>query len=192
MPPRAGLSEAVILDAAADVADQEGLEAVSLARLSERLHVQAPSLYNHVSGLDGVRRGLAALGAEQLAGKLTRAAVGKSGERAVYAIADAYREFAKSRPGLYAAILRAPQATEARYHAAADVILDVTGASLEPLGLRGDALVDAIRGLRSLVHGFVSLEVSGGFGMPQDVDRSLRRVLGTYLRGLDRSRGRSS
>jgi len=189
VPPRAGLNEAVILRAAGDLADEAGLETVSLAALAQRLHVQAPSLYNHVQGVDGVRRGLAALGGEQLANRLVRAAVGKSGEQAVQALGDAYRVFAKERPGLYAATLRAPKKDETRYVAAAEVILEVVGAALEPYRLSRRDLIDAIRGLRSLIHGFVSLELSGGFGMPQDVNRSFHEVLRMYLSGVEQKRG---
>ena len=184
MPPRAGLNEAVIVQAAADLADETGLETVSLAALAQRLHVQAPSLYNHVQGVVGLRRGLSALAAERLANRLVRATVGKSGEQAVYALGDAYRVFAKEHPGLYAAILRAPKKDETRYIAAAKEILDVVGATLEPYRLSRRDLTDAIRGLRSLVHGFVTLELGGGFGMPQDVNRSFRAVLRTYLSGV--------
>jgi len=184
VPPRAGLNEAVIVQAAADLADETGLETVSLAALAQRLHVQAPSLYNHVRGVDGLRRGLSALGAERLANRLVRSTVGKSGEQAVYALGDAYRVFAKEHPGLYAATLRAPKKDETRYIAAASEILGVVGATLEPYRLGRRDLVDAIRGLRSLVHGFVTLELSGGFGMPRDVNRSFRAVLRTYLSGV--------
>jgi len=189
VPPRAGLNEAVILRAAGDLADEAGLETVSLAALAQRLHVQAPSLYNHVQGVDGVRRGLAALGGEQLANRLVRAAVGKSGEQAVHALGDAYRVFAKERPGLYAATLRAPKKDETKYVAAAEVILEVVGAALGPYQLSRRDLIDAIRGLRSLIHGFVSLELSGGFGMPQDVNRSFHEVLRMYLSGVEQKRG---
>jgi AcrR family transcriptional regulator len=184
VPPRAGLSEAVIVGAAADLADAEGLDAVSLVRLAARLRVQAPSLYNHVAGQDGIRRGLAAMAAEQMAERLTRAAVGKSGEDAVFAVAAAYRSFARERPGLYSAMQRAPEPDEARYQAAAERILDVIGAALEPFRLNGDDLIDAIRALRSLVHGFVALEAAGGFGLKRDVDRSFDAALTVYLRGL--------
>jgi AcrR family transcriptional regulator len=186
--PRAGLNAAVILQAAADLADEADLEAVSLAALAQRLHVQAPSLYNHVQGVDGIRRGLAALGGEQLANRLVRAAVGKSGEQAVYALGDAYRLFAKQHPGLYTATLRAPKRDETRYIAAAELIVEVVGAALEPYRLSRRDLIDAVRGLRSLVHGFVTLELSGGFGMPRDVNRSFHEVLRTYLAGMERKR----
>ncbi|MDD9208135.1 TetR-like C-terminal domain-containing protein, partial [Georgenia sp. 10Sc9-8] len=44
-------------------------------------------------------------------------------------------------------------------------------------GLAGDAEVDAVRMVRSATHGFVTLETSGGFGMPRDVDRSFDRMV---------------
>jgi AcrR family transcriptional regulator len=189
MPPRAGLNEAVILQAAGQIADAEGLDSVSLAGLAKRLRVQAPSLYNHVDSVDGVRLGLAAMSAEQLANRLVRAAVGKSGEQAVYAVSDAYRSFAKEHPGLYAATLRAPKKGETRYAAAAALMLEVVGAALEPYRLSRRDLIDAIRGLRSLIHGFVTLEMSGGFGIPQDVNRSFHEALRIYLYGVERKRG---
>ena len=190
--PRAGLDRAAVVKAAAALADGEGLEHLTLGRVAEHLGVRAPSLYNHVAGLGDLRRGVAALGAEQLADRLMRAAVGKSGEQAIFAIADAYRSFAKEHPGLYAATLRAPQRGDARYLAAAEVILEVVGAALEPYRLDPEDLIDAIRGLRSLSHGFVSLELSGGFGMPQDVDRSFSQAVRTYLLGLTCARERAS
>src|SRR5215470_15101957 len=106
--PRPGLDEATVLRAAAELVDAEGWDALSLAKLAEALGVRTPSLYNHVAGLDGVRRGLAVLGVGELRDRMAHAAIGRSGAEALLAIADAYRRFAKEHPGLYAAGLRAP------------------------------------------------------------------------------------
>ena len=184
MSPRMGLDREAVVEAAAALTDEEGLEGLTLGRVAERLGVRAPSLYNHVAGLGDLRRGVAAVGTEQLGDRLMRAAVGKSGEQAIFAIADAYRAFAKEHPGLYAAILRAPEPGDARCQAAAEAILEVVGAAFQTYRLDPVEHIDAIRGLRSLSHGFVSLELSGGFGMLQDVERSFRRAVRTYLLGL--------
>lgn len=40
-----------------------------------------------------------------------------------------------------------------------------------------DDVFDATRALRSALHGFVSLEAAGGFGLPRDVDRSFSRLV---------------
>jgi hypothetical protein len=46
--------------------------------------------------------------------------------------------------------------------------------------------IQAIRAFRSLAHGFVSLELAGGFGLPIDLDESYRTLMDLLLRGLER------
>src|SRR5262249_53912537 len=57
--PRAGLDSESVVAAAAAMADEDGLEAVTLTRLAGRLGVRTPSLYAHVRGLDDLRGRLA-------------------------------------------------------------------------------------------------------------------------------------
>ena len=53
----------------------------------------------------------------------------------------------------------------------------------------GDDMIHAIRGLRALMHGFVSLEAAGGFAMPQDLDESYRRLVAGFGEALAGSTG---
>jgi hypothetical protein len=62
-----------------------------------------------------------------------------------------------------------------------DVLLRV----LEPMDIVGDEALHVVRGLRSLAHGFILLEVNYGFGLPLERDESYRRLVDTYLAGLD-------
>ena len=75
-------------------------------------------------------------------------------------------------PDRHVAAQRAPlpgdAGDEAASRAAAQVVFDV----LAGYGLHDEEAVDATRALRSALHGFVSLEAGGGFGLPVDVDRS--------------------
>jgi AcrR family transcriptional regulator len=187
--PRPGLDEAAVLRAAANLVDAEGLETLSLARLAEVLGVRTPSLYNHVAGLEGARRGLALLGVRELRDRLARAAIGKSGAEGLIAVADAYRSYAKEHPGLYAAGLRAPGPNERELSEAAADTLAIIGAVLAPYGLHGEAEVHVMRAFRSLAHGFVSLELAGGFGMPIDLDKSYGLLIGMLVAGLEANRG---
>lgn len=74
MSPRVGLNRASVVGAAAALADEAGLEGVTLGRLAGRLGVRTPSLYNHVDGLEGLRRELALLGTRELGERLGRSA----------------------------------------------------------------------------------------------------------------------
>lgn len=114
---------------------------------------------------------------------LTRATVGRSGEEAIMSLAHAYRDFARARPGLYTFTLRAPDPADAELTAAASDIVAVLVAVMESCGLTGEDAIHAIRGLRALLHGFVTLEAAGGFGLPVDLDKSFQRAVGVFIAG---------
>ena len=57
-------------------------------------------------------------------------------------------------------------------------------AVLAPYGLRGVAETHQIRAFRSLAHGFVSLELAGGFGLPVDIDESFRHLIALFIAAL--------
>ena len=173
--------------AAASLADAEGLQELTLARLAERLGVRSPSLYAHVGGLDDLRTRLATRGARELTAALQAAAAGRARTDALEAVADAYRAYAHAHPGAYAAIQRAPAAgsePDPEYAAAAAELVGVLVAVLRGYGLRDDDAIHAVRMLRAALHGFVSLEREGGFAIPIDVDESYRRLVQMLDHGL--------
>ncbi len=187
MPRKAGLDTGRVVQAAAALANSKGLEALSLNRLAEDLGVQTPSLYNHVDGLPGLYHQLSLLNARTLGERLADAAIGKSGSPALAALAQAYRDYIKENPGVYSASLRAsgnlPQA-DPELQAAEDRIVQVALAVVASFGLTGEDGLHAVRGLRSVVHGFATLEIAGGFGLPLDCDESFRRLVEMLTRGL--------
>ncbi len=186
MPRKARLDKATVVRAAADLINSDGLDTLSLSRLAERLDVQTPSLYNHIDGLPGLYRELALLNTRELGERLGNAAIGKSGAEAVRALAQAYRAFIKESPGVYMASLRVtPNGnSDTELAAAQERVVQIVVAVVESFGLRGKNALHAVRGLRSVVHGFATLEVAGGFGLPLDCDESFRRVVDTLIRGL--------
>jgi AcrR family transcriptional regulator len=176
--PRAGIDSEAIVAAAATVADADGLEAVSLARVAESLGVRSPSLYAHVDGIDDVVRRLGARGLEELAVALSRAVEGRSGGDALRALATAYRSYALEHPGSYAASQRSSTlAHDERAQAAGAAVVRIAVATLRGYGLEGDDAIHAVRVIRSALHGFVALEASGGFAMAQAVDETFDRLV---------------
>ena len=182
--PRAGLSTAAVVAAAAEIADAEGLDRLTLARVAVAAGVRTPSLYNHVESLDDVRRRVALLALRDLADALRDAAVGRAGDDALVAMADAYRAYARRHPGRYAATQRAPAEGDEEMRAAAKGAVDVVFAILRGYGLEGDDAIHAARAVRSALHGFVALETGGGFGIPVDLDESYARMVRALARGL--------
>lgn len=175
--PRAGLTPERVLVEAEHLTDEVGVDALTLSALADRLGVRQPSLYKHIDGLAAVKRDIAVRAKAELADVLARAAVGRSRGDAVRSIAAAYRSWAHQHPGRYQATLHAPDPTDpddgAASAAAVTVVLDV----LAGYHLHGPDAVHAARGLRSALHGFVSLEAAGGFGLSHSLDDSYHRLV---------------
>ena len=181
---RRGLTPAAVADTAGRLADRDGFDALTLGAVAAELGVRTPSLYNHVDGLPGLRRALALHGLQELGEAIRDAAVGRSGDDAVVALADAYREYARRRPGLYAALQRAPEPGDADVEEAGARLLAPVFAALRGSGLEGVEAIHAARALRSAMHGFVDLERMGGFGIDLDLDESYRRTVAAVAAGL--------
>lgn len=187
MSPRAGLDQTAVVQAAAALVDAEGLDALSITRLAQILGVKAPSLYNHVGGLPGLRRELALSGLRELAARLGDAAVGCSGPAALQAAAAAYRAFIKEHPGVYAAGLRASgnlEYEDEELRRLEERSLHIVLRIIASFGLEGEEAIHAARGLRSLVHGFATLELAGGFGLPLSLDESFQRLTDLLIQGI--------
>lgn len=182
--PRAGLDTDAVVRAAAALVDAEGSDRLTLARLARRLNVRIPSLYNHIAGLEGLRRALTLHTLRHFTEALGRAASGRHGDEALGALADAYRAFVKAHPGLYSLVTRASTADDAELGAAQRAPVAVVLAVLADYGLDGEEAIHAVRAVRSAIHGFVSLEIAGGFGLPIDLDESFRRLVRLCLDGL--------
>jgi len=63
-------------------------------------------------------------------------------------------------------------------------VVDVALQVLSAYGLQGDDALHAVRALRSLVHGFATLEAAGGFGLALDLDESFSRLMRGFLAGI--------
>ncbi|MDF2938301.1 MAG: TetR family transcriptional regulator [Paenibacillaceae bacterium] len=174
----------LILQAAVRMIDEEGVAALTLASLAQRLEIRPPSLYNHVAGLPDIRRLLSLHGLEELRSALLHAAFGRAGEAAIRAMAAAYLAFARAHPGLYELTLHPPGTEDAERAKAARDIVNLVIRALEAYHLDDDASIHAARALRSLLHGFASLERQGGFGLPLDKDQSFDEMMSLYLAGL--------
>jgi AcrR family transcriptional regulator len=187
MSHRVGLDQATIVEAAAKLVDEEGIEQLTLGRLAERLGVRTPSLYNHVAGLPGLKHDLAVYCLRDLLDRLLRTTIGKSRAEAIFALANAYRAYARETPGRYTLTLQAPDPGDQELQAIAQQLVDTLRAVLAPYRLSEEEAIHAIRSLRSIVHGFSSLEVAGGFGMPVDLDASFHWLITLFITGLRRS-----
>lgn len=182
MGRKLGLTLDQVVEAAGVIADRDGLDALSLAALAAALGVRSPSLYSHVDGLAGLRRQLTLHASSQLTVELADSVQGMEGSEALASLAQQMRSFAQRHPGLYDSLLPAP---------APEVDPELAGALAEPvrvvaavlasMGVDPMSVIPLIRALRSAVHGFVDLELRGGFGLPEDIDESFATTIALVI-----------
>lgn len=99
-----GLTKKVIIETASNIADNDGLNKVTLKRVAEELGIRSPSLYNHVSSLDDLWRGIAHCGMEEMNFQMKESAIGKSGDEAIKCISTSYLKYLIAHPGVYETI----------------------------------------------------------------------------------------
>ncbi|MBV8933324.1 MAG: WHG domain-containing protein, partial [Kutzneria sp.] len=98
-----------ILDAARAMAEAAGWTAVTSRRLADAIGYTQPVLYGHFpGGKTEIMRTVALAGFAELAAATREAMGGKTGPRAVAAVADVYLDFAATHPSLYEAMFQLP------------------------------------------------------------------------------------
>ena len=185
MSTKRNLDSQTILNAAAELAEEKGLENVSLLQVAEKLGVKSPSLYNHLSGLQELSSGIAKLAISRLEDTIRSAAVGRSKENALVAIASAYRKFAKGNPELYKAILRFPDYNDNSIQEAGHAVVRILYQVMEPYRYSKEETINFVRGFRSALHGFISLEEAGFFQSTEaNVDKSYEQLVSRLISTL--------
>ncbi|MFJ4717314.1 TetR/AcrR family transcriptional regulator [Streptomyces sp. NPDC088785] len=174
---RAGLNAERLARAGAELADEVGFEQVTVSALARRFDVKVASLYSHVRNSHDLKTRIALIALQELADRAADALAGRSGKDALVALADVYRDYAHEHPGRYAsAQFRLDPETAAA--SAAVRHSQMTRALLRGYDLPEPDQTHAVRLLGSVFHGYVSLEMSGGFShSAPDSDASWTRAL---------------
>ncbi|MEU7580973.1 WHG domain-containing protein [Streptomyces sp. NPDC041068] len=159
---RVGLTAERLVRAGAELADEVGFDQVTVSALARQFDVKVASLYSHVKNSQDLKTGIALLGLAELADRGAAALAGRAGKDALAALANVYRDYAGEHPGRYAAtqMRLTPEAAAA---SAGGRHAEMTRAILRGYDLTEPDQTHAVRLLGSVFHGYVSLELGGGF-----------------------------
>jgi AcrR family transcriptional regulator len=183
--PRVGLTPAAVVAAGAALADEVGFAGLTMGLLAERVGVRTPSLYKHVANQDDLNRRIAALALTQAADAVGTAVQGYAGRDALAAAARAFRGFVVAHPGRYAATIGIePAGPDDPLAAAGARLLESLTSVLQAYDVAKADLDHALRALRSLFHGFATLESGHGFQWAADIDESFEWLIELMDRGL--------
>jgi AcrR family transcriptional regulator len=172
-----------VTQAAVELIDEHGTDALTLAKVAEHTGVAAPSLYKHVRSLAELRNRVALCVVGELTERLTAAVMGRGGDQALRAAMWAYRQYVIEHPHRYAAFPQVPP-SDPELAAAVARLLDVVLAILRGYGLEESAAIHAARCFRATAHGFASLQAAGAVRLPEDLDTTYEYLIGMLTTGI--------
>ncbi|MDH6697589.1 AcrR family transcriptional regulator [Streptomyces sp. MAA16] len=177
MVRRVGLTPERLAQAGAELADEVGFEQVTVSALARRFDVKVASLYSHVRNSHDLKTRIALLVLREQADRAAAALAGRAGKDALVALANVYRDYAHEHPGRYTAG-RLPLDPATAAASAGVRHAQMTRAVLRGYDLAEPDQTHAVRLLGSTFHGYVSLELAGGFShSAPDSQESWTRVL---------------
>lgn len=182
---RIRLNRETVIDMAAEIADNEVLDNVTLSRIALDAGVKQPALYKHVSGIEDLWTQLSLRARHMLAHTLNKSLDGTAREESVLAVAHAWRSFVQEHPGLYSATDRVPSVGDPDVELSLAQVVSALTKSLDGYSLTDAQRAHCARTLRSALHGFCVLEKDNGHPEPYALDNSLKQMVELFCRGIE-------
>ncbi len=181
--PREGnaLSRRAVLDATLALAEEGGMQAVSLRAVARRLAVTPMALYRHVGDKQGLLDGLV----ERVLDELPVPSRELAWEQRLTVMSAGLRASARRHPDVFLELLRRPAATPAALRRR-DAVYD----ALRDAGVPAALVPRTERLLNTFILGFAASEAAGRFSEvpPGELDADLlwaqQRVLEPLVRSL--------
>lgn len=181
---RAGIDKTAIIKNAAQLVNQAGMEQITMKMLADKLGIKPPSLYNHIKGLEDLKKQLMIFGWTQAKEKLLLSLAGVSGYDAIKAMCYAFYDYATENTGLFEVMLwynkfQNEEAAEATAELLA-VIFKVT----RSLDIPDNYCFHLIRTFRGFLEGFFLLVNNGSFGHPLPITDSFEISVNILIAGI--------
>lgn len=158
-----GITKDIIINAALEQIEENGLSAFSLRGLAASLEIKVSSLYNHIRGQSELLAEVGLRAADMLTGLEENAIINKWKDEALFALADAYRLFAREHTELYRIIMGVHTLHIPISESAAEKIAGPVFRVISDYGIEKDMQLHYQRLLLSVMHGFFAHENNGYF-----------------------------
>lgn len=180
---RTGINKNTIVEKAAQLANEAGMEQITLKILADDLGVKSPSLYNHISGLDDLKKQLMIYGWKQMEKRIIQSVAGVSGYDAVRAMCYAFYEYATENPGVFNVMLWYNKFGDDEMTEATSGLLSIIFKVAAYLNFPEEYCYHLIRTFRGFMEGFFLLVNNKAFGHPLPIRDSFEISLDILVEG---------
>lgn len=171
------LDAELVVRNAAEIADEVGLERLTITMLADRLNVRPPSIYYHVKSLDDLYNQLTLQGLKSLAFVFESSIQGKRKNQIVSALSHAVRDFARANPTLFLCAGRRFSLANDEYLAAVSPLTQVLDNAFSPLQLSSNKSQISQFFLRCLLNGFITLEANEALTSEDNNDELFKQLI---------------
>lgn len=178
------INDKMIIETAADISNEIGLDNLTLKIIAEKLNIKSPSLYNHISNLDDIKEKLMIYGWEQVEELMVESAVGSTGYEALKNMCYAFYDYTTNNKGIFNAMLWYNKYENQDKMKATTRLFTIIFKVMKALKLNDDYINHMIRTLRSFLEGFSLLVNNNAFGNPISIKESFDVSLKIIMNGI--------
>lgn len=182
--PKTKIDKELLIKEAAHMVNKIGIENLSLKILAAELGVKSPSLYNHVDGLDDLKKQIMLYGWKEMEDKIIQAVIGYTGYDAIRVICHAFREYAIENQGVFSAMLWYNQFENEQARDATSKMFSVFFKVTKSLNISQENCYHLVRMFRGFLEGFVLLENHHAFGNKQPIEDSFELSIDILIEGM--------
>lgn len=183
--PRIGLTREKVIEQAAALANEKGLNAVTITTLSEYLGIKKPSLYNHVKSQEDIYHGIMIYGWTQGAETIAERIDKTDANEALRAYAREFYKYAIENPGIFEAMLWYNKYESEELLQATEKVYRFFFAQTDKLHIDKTTANHLLRTYRAFLEGFSLLVIHNSFGNPISIEESFEMSLDVLIKGME-------
>lgn len=158
-----------VIKATSDLADEKGLNNVSLKAVAQKLNIRTPSLYNHIESLDNLLLEVAHNGMRDMNERMMKIAVGKIGKEAIKLVSIEYLNYMIEHPGVYETIQWAVWHGTEETATIFNNYLSLLTTLIQSCSLNKDKTLEILNMLTGIIHGYTTLQLGNAFSASDKV-----------------------
>lgn len=177
------VTKAAVIQVASEIADENGLNNVSLKIVAEKLNIRTPSLYNHIASLDDLLQAVAHNGMKTMNDRMTQAAVGNAGDTSIKSVSVAYLQFMIEHPGVYEIIQWATWHGNEETAKIFDDYKSLLTTLILSCGFKEQVTDEILNLIMGILHGYTTLQLRFALVNPDLSKTNLCNAVDTVLIG---------
>ena len=180
-----GLTREKVIEEAGMLANEQGLNAVTITNLANRLGIKKPSLYNHIKDQEDVFSGIMISGWRYVSNEICPQITSDNPKQAINELSHSIYDYALANPGIFEAMLWYNTYENEDLKILSEGLNTFFFSQTDKLGIERNMANHLLRTNRSLIEGFILLVIHNSFGNPVSIEESFQISIDMFTNGLD-------